>query len=843
MRKAMTLLLCILLLFTTSWTPAWASGGKVVLGKFTDGNATRTYVFAAPGSNSSAQLELPKAATIVKASADLTGQPLLQNITIIADTKDDFASCTLSNLDINTSAGELKLQRDNSWDDEFDESDLDQRWMWFNTPYAYDLGVSRPGHLHIASQKNTNFGQSADSGILVYQSISGGFHVETKIVSAPQNNYEKSGIMVRQDSNNWVALKYQAESGAKVQLTRKIGGAATDTMVALSASPIYLGLERNGDSFSCEYSTDGGNWTTLSGGPWTVQLADPVSVGLIVADGTANTNYAVDYDYFHLYKYRGNGSLLSGWTEAPGNVTQARATCSGVLNPLNTSFTLSVRTGPANPWQVLMPGFTTQLAPPGANLSYKIEMASEGVHTPDLYDLRINFSVLRFPSDVSLALGPGTPFWTQPGELNITRTIDLKEGIAAFLAGATPEPDGNVTIPLTLSSSTMGTLVLQNLTVEYLIGVPPAAPALLSPVAGAYISATPPVLGLEAGDADNDPLIFMVELSDDGFHTVTSYNQTVSGAGWSKGNRTYLPGEEASLRPTISFVDGRAYSWRARAFDGAYWSPYSEVRSFTVDTTPPLGGPRDAGNLTTVPDSLAVALDFHDNESGVELYEYWIGTGPGAWDVVSNTTTPNASVKVTGLSLSMGMTYYITARARNLAGLWSACATTDGIMYWPAGVESVRIRIDLPAAGSNLSGVASISGTAWLRDGWTRNHTVQVRIDDGQWKNATFTGAPSSYGRNWTLKWDTTQVSDGMHFVWAHIALGFTGGTEIIITNVSVNVTNTVPPPPVPVLEADFDVLRDYIDRFQQGVWPDPNLLIHTTPSPDATDLEFACDD
>jgi LCP family protein required for cell wall assembly len=45
------------------------------------------------------------------------------------------------------------------------------------------------------------------------------------------------------------------------------------------------------------------------------------------------------------------------------------------------------------------------------------------------------------------------------------------------------------------------------------------------------------------------------------------------------------------------------------------------------------------------------------------------------------------------------------------------------------------------------------------------------------------------------------------------------------------------------VLEADFDVLREYIDRFQQGVWPDPNLIINTTPAPDATDLEFACDD
>jgi polyisoprenyl-teichoic acid--peptidoglycan teichoic acid transferase len=44
-------------------------------------------------------------------------------------------------------------------------------------------------------------------------------------------------------------------------------------------------------------------------------------------------------------------------------------------------------------------------------------------------------------------------------------------------------------------------------------------------------------------------------------------------------------------------------------------------------------------------------------------------------------------------------------------------------------------------------------------------------------------------------------------------------------------------------VDADFNILRDYIDRFQQGMWPDPNLVINATPSPAETDLEFACGD
>ena len=44
-------------------------------------------------------------------------------------------------------------------------------------------------------------------------------------------------------------------------------------------------------------------------------------------------------------------------------------------------------------------------------------------------------------------------------------------------------------------------------------------------------------------------------------------------------------------------------------------------------------------------------------------------------------------------------------------------------------------------------------------------------------------------------------------------------------------------------LAADFDILRDYVDQFHAGTWPDPDLVINTTPSPAEMDMEFACED
>jgi LCP family protein required for cell wall assembly len=45
------------------------------------------------------------------------------------------------------------------------------------------------------------------------------------------------------------------------------------------------------------------------------------------------------------------------------------------------------------------------------------------------------------------------------------------------------------------------------------------------------------------------------------------------------------------------------------------------------------------------------------------------------------------------------------------------------------------------------------------------------------------------------------------------------------------------------ILDVDVNVLRGYIDRFQQGTWPDPALVIDATPSPAEPDREFACGD
>ncbi|MFH1352706.1 MAG: kelch repeat-containing protein [bacterium] len=69
-----------------------------------------------------------------------------------------------------------------------------------------------------------------------------------------------------------------------------------------------------------------------------------------------------------------------------------------------------------------------------------------------------------------------------------------------------------------------------------------------------------------------------------------------------------------------------------------------------------------------------------DAESGIKGYWYAIGTSSGGVDVSSWTYNGNVtSVTVTGLSLTIGSSYYFSVKAENNAGLKSDAVSSDGI--------------------------------------------------------------------------------------------------------------------------------------------------------------------
>jgi hypothetical protein len=104
-----------------------------------------------------------------------------------------------------------------------------------------------------------------------------------------------------------------------------------------------------------------------------------------------------------------------------------------------------------------------------------------------------------------------------------------------------------------------------------------------------------------------------------------------------------------------------------------------------VDTAAPLAGSVVDGTDTDIDwdNSTATLIatwsDFEDALSGIEKYEYAIGTTSGGTDVVDWTdNSTDTTVTRTDLTLTNGTTYYISVRSTDNVGN-VRCRSSDGI--------------------------------------------------------------------------------------------------------------------------------------------------------------------
>lgn len=112
---------------------------------------------------------------------------------------------------------------------------------------------------------------------------------------------------------------------------------------------------------------------------------------------------------------------------------------------------------------------------------------------------------------------------------------------------------------------------------------------------------------------------------------------------------------------------------------------YVRTSTFLIDLTPPVAGTINHSSTTASRSRLeATAQGFSDPESGIELYEYAIGTArfgePGWNNVVSWTPSTSPEFVATELNLEDGTRYYWSVRARNNAQIYSQVVSSSGIL-------------------------------------------------------------------------------------------------------------------------------------------------------------------
>lgn len=211
---------------------------------------------------------------------------------------------------------------------------------------------------------------------------------------------------------------------------------------------------------------------------------------------------------------------------------------------------------------------------------------------------------------------------------------------------------------------------------------------------GGWTNETSVVFSAQASDPDNnDTLSLCIEVQP----LETSFTDIEDGCGLG----VVYSGSPVTMSATLtSLGDDTAYHWQARVKDDAdnysdwvsFGGNLESERDFGIDTSAPTGGNVYDGDFSgvdvTFNDGSLSALsanwdNFNFDISGIDSYEYSIGTTQGSEDVFSWTGhSTNTSVTVSSLTLRTTEIYYFNVRAIDNAGN-IATVSSDGQFVLP----------------------------------------------------------------------------------------------------------------------------------------------------------------
>ena len=391
-----------------------------------------------------------------------------------------------------------------------------------------------------------------------------------------------------------------------------------------------------------------------------------------------------------------NGTFISRFTQFPYKVTGATAHWNCTATPDQTVSVWLTNDRGAN-WTEAKAGEPVVFSSEGSALGYKVWMNSSALNSsPSFDDITVYYTVMSYPINPSVDVGAGgSPSWKHTGAFGASgknETVDFMDRLGEALETSAPGPDGRVHLAITVSSGSLGSLILDGLLVEY--DITPMAPALQNLTDDGFINTQLPSFQMSAHDNDTRSLMFRIELSINNFTTVRrSFDQSNQSDGWDKAS--YKPGETATfqLQTADRLSPDGPYQWRAFVWDGTVWSASSPVGRFRVDTKAPVARVQPLPAFTNQTDVL-LKWNGSDPEpgSGLALEAtfniLYKDRDNAAWQVWLEDTN-ETSATFTGVP---GKTYYFQAKATDKAGNSGATAPGNG---------DTRITVDTsPPSGS-----------------------------------------------------------------------------------------------------------------------------------------------
>ncbi|MGI6294976.1 MAG: N-acetylmuramoyl-L-alanine amidase [Armatimonadota bacterium] len=176
---------------------------------------------------------------------------------------------------------------------------------------------------------------------------------------------------------------------------------------------------------------------------------------------------------------------------------------------------------------------------------------------------------------------------------------------------------------------------------------------------------------------------------------------------------------------TADAVSTGTYYLRLRTKDniGQTATKWMTAFEFKYDSTAPAAPEvTDDGDFTGSTSKLHAMWYATDEESDVVEYQYAVGTSEGASDVVDWTSAGDATqanISIPDPGLQPGVTYFISVKAKNGAGLWGEAGSSDGIALAPSVLSIGAAKLlpnATPVALSNKIVTASFMSSFYIEE-------------------------------------------------------------------------------------------------------------------------------
>lgn len=181
--------------------------------------------------------------------------------------------------------------------DDFNSNELKPGWIWVD-PLG-DSNYSLTEHNDYLRLDTPDGGhdlyQNLDAPRMV-QSISGNFVSTTKVSINPLYNYQGAGLLIWQDSDNYVRLERTLVQG--IDMWYKVDGIYNGIEIPYTNSIAYLRFERAGNTITAWYSDNGSTWNTVTDISFPAE--ETLEVGLVLINEWQDNPIIADFDYFEL---------------------------------------------------------------------------------------------------------------------------------------------------------------------------------------------------------------------------------------------------------------------------------------------------------------------------------------------------------------------------------------------------------------------------------------------------------------------------------------------------------------------------------------------------------------